>query len=201
VAGIVTAVNIAPGVLAPSGDAIVIEADPLEVSAAVAEADLGSIAVGQAASVTIAGLGATTTGKVTAIAPVASTTGAASVVTYPVTIALDDPPTGLASGMSASVSVVTGRAENVLAVPVPALQGSAGNYSVRVVDATGQVVVRPVEVGLVGDEYVEIRSGLAEGDAVVTGTASARQTTTGGGFGVGLPGGGLGGGRFGVPNR
>lgn len=201
--GIVTAVNIAAGVLAPNGDAIVIAAGPLEVSAEVAEADLGAVAVGQAASVTITALGTTATGKVTAIAPVAASSGTSSVVTYPVTIALDDPPTGLASGMSATVSVETGRADNVLAVPVTALEGSAGNYTIRVVDQTGQVAVRPVEVGLVGDQYVEIRSGVAEGEAVVTGTASTRQSTTSsGGFGIGIPGGGFGGGgRFGVPNR
>ncbi|HWP63180.1 MAG TPA: efflux RND transporter periplasmic adaptor subunit [Candidatus Binatia bacterium] len=199
--GIVTAVFIAPGVLAPNGDAIVIEAGPLEVSAQVAEADLSALAVGQTATVTVSAVGATLTGRVEAVAPVASTSGNSSVVTFPVTISLQDPPANLASGMSVTVSIETGRAENALAVPVTALTGTSGNVTVRVVDPTGQIVVQPVEVGLVGDEYVEIKSGLNEGEVVVTGTASARQTTQAtGGFGVGLPG-GFGGGVRGVPGR
>lgn len=199
--GIVTAVSIAPGVLAPNGDAIVIEAGPLEVSAQVAEADLSALAVGQTATVSVSAVGATLTGRVEAVAPVASTSGNTSVVTFPVTISLQNPPANLASGMSVTVSIETGRAENALAVPVTALTGTSGNVTVRVVDPTGQVVVRPVEVGLVGDEYVEIKSGLNEGELVVTGTASARQSTQAtGGFGVGLPG-GFGGGRFGLPGR
>ncbi len=199
--GVVTAVSIAPNVLAPNGDAIVIEAGPLEVSAQVAEADLGALAVGQTATVTVAAVGATLTGRVEAIAPVASSSSNTGVVTFPVTISLEDPPANLASGMSVSVSIETGRAENALAIPVTALTGTSGNATVRVLDPTGQVVVRPVEIGLVGDEYVEIKSGLGEGEVVVTGTASSRQSTSAtGGFGVGLPG-GFGGGRFGVPGR
>jgi macrolide-specific efflux system membrane fusion protein len=42
---------------------------------------------------------------------------------------------------------------------------------VRVVDATGQVEVRPVEIGLNNKVMAEIRAGLAEGERVVTGQA------------------------------
>lgn len=197
--GIVSAVAIAPNVLAPNGDVIVIEAGPMEVSAQVAEADVSALAVGQTATVTVTATGATLDGRVEAIAPVASRASYSSVVTFPITIGLSSPPSDLASGMSVTVSILIGRAENVLAVPLTALIGTASQPSVRVLDSSGQVVVRPVEIGLVGDQLVEIKSGLAEGEVVVTGTTSARQTTTGG-FGVGLPG-GFGGGRFGGPGR
>ncbi len=64
------------------------------------------------------------------------------------------------------------------------------NYSVMVLGADGQPQAQAVEVGLVTSTTAEIKTGLTEGEAVVTGTASA-QTGTGnptGGFGV--PGGG-----------
>ena len=66
-------------------------------------------------------------------------------------------------------------------------------------DANGQVQLRPVTVGLTTSTLAEIKSGLSEGDQVVTGTATARQnTTTTGGGGIGafpVGGGGAGGGR------
>ena len=88
---------------------------------------------------------------------------------------------------------------NVIAVPTIALVGSNGSYEVRVLDANGQVQLRPVTVGLTTSTLAEIKSGLSEGDQVVTGTATARQnTTTTGGGGIGafpVGGGGAGGGR------
>ena len=59
--------------------------------------------------------------------------------------------------------------------------------------ADGQPTPVAVEVGLVTNTTAEIKSGLSEGTAVVTGTAAARNatTTTNNGFGgVAVPGGG-----------
>ncbi len=197
--GIVTSVSIREGVLAPSGDAIVIETGPFEVTAQVAERDVGSLAVGQPVTVVVDGLGVTLNGRVTAVAPAASSSGGSSVVAFPVTISLDDPPAGLAAGMSATVSIETARAEGVLAVPITALNGTGADASVEILDATDQPVRRPVEVGLIGDEFVEIRGGVSEGERVVIGSSTSRQTVTPGGFGIGFPGGFRGGG--GSPNR
>jgi multidrug efflux pump subunit AcrA (membrane-fusion protein) len=155
--------------------------------------------------VTVSAAGATVPGTVVAIAPTASTSGgSSSVVTYDVTIALTNPPTQVKPGMSADVSVTTAAASDVVAVPSVALSGSAASgYTVGVLAADGSVAQRAVEVGLVTSTWAEIRSGLSEGDRVVTGTATARQSTTGnGGFGVGIPGGGGGfGGRTGGGTR
>jgi macrolide-specific efflux system membrane fusion protein len=63
---------------------------------------------------------------------------------------------------------------------------------VRVVAADGTVSVRDVEVGLVTSSLAEIKSGLQEGDRVVTGTSSSQNssTTVGGPAGA-FPGGGF----------
>ncbi len=191
VAGVVTAVNAVPGLTA-SGTIVEIGALPLDVVGAYAEADLSSLAVGQPATVTISATGSEVSGKVVAIAPTASTSGASnSVVSYDVTIELIDPPAEVKPGMSADVSVTTASAADVLAIPAVALSGGANGYTVEVQAADGSVERRPVEVGLITSSWAEIRSGLAEGDVVVTGTTADRQATTNG-FGGGL-GGGLGG--------
>jgi RND family efflux transporter MFP subunit len=196
-AGTITAVNIVAGVVAPSGSAIQMEVSPLEVTADFAESDLPALAVGQPATITISAVNQTLTGKVTQITPVASSSGSSNVVTYAVTVSLDNAPSDVRSGMSADVSVATATASNVLAIPSIALSGANGNYSVRVLTADGQVETRAVDVGLMTSSLTEIRSGLNAGDEVVTGTVTARQNTTSTGFGPGLGGTFQGGGRGG----
>ena len=84
--------------------------------------------------------------------------------------------------------VVTGQAQDVLLVPSAAVTTAGGQSTVTVVQ-NGQQVSTPVEVGLEGDQFTEITSGLSEGDEVVIATATDTGGT--GGFpGGGFPGGG-----------
>jgi membrane fusion protein, macrolide-specific efflux system len=194
IAGVVVEVNVAPGFDAPSGDAIVIDASTLQVTADVVEGDLPSLQIGQAATVTVTAVDATLTGKVTSIAPTATaSSGNSSVVSYAITISIEDTTGKVRSGMSADVSITTASATNVLRVPATAIVGTNGQYAVRVLDATGQVTVRQVSVGLITSSLAEIKDGLTEGETVVTGRATTQTTTTGGFGGFGGPG-GLGGG-------
>jgi multidrug efflux pump subunit AcrA (membrane-fusion protein) len=202
--GVIVAVNIVPGALAPSGYAIQLQAGPMIVSASFSETDIVKLKPDQPASVTVGAAGATVDGIVTQIAPVAAGTSGSSVVTYAVKITLSNPPANVLAGMSASVAVTTAQADNVVTVPAQALTGSAGRYGVRVIGPDGQATIRSVDVGLVTSSMAEIRSGVNEGDTVAIGTVSARTGTTtttgGGGFGGGgggivIPGGGLPGGR------
>lgn len=200
VAGTVVAVNIVAGMVAPSGYAIEVQTGQLVVTASFAETDVTSIKVGQAASVAIAAAKTTVDATVSQILPVGSASGSNSVVTYQVQVTLTNPPATVLAGMSANVAVTTAEAQNVIAVPAIAVVGSTGNYSVRVMDAGGQPQLRSVQVGLVTSSLAEVRSGLSEGDTVVTGTVSQRTSTsttsTGAGIG-GLGGAGLGGAGFG----
>ena len=201
--GIVSAVNVTAGADAPSGDAITVDAATYQVTADVVESDISKVTVAQPATVSIAAIGSNVDGTVAAIAPAASSTSGGNgttVVSYAVTVTLTNPPATLKSGMTADITITTASATNVLTVPAAALLGSAGNYSVRVLGADGQPQVQAVDVGLVTSSLAEIKSGLNEGEAVVTGTASDRtQTTVTNGFGPGggtFVGGGGGGARF-----
>lgn len=202
VEGTVVSVNVYAGAAAPSGFAVVVQSRQLQVSADFTESDLPSLALGQAARVTISATDSVVDGTVAQIKPVASTSGSSSVVTYAVVIGLKDPPAEIHAGMSADVSVTTASAADVIAVPAIALVGASGNYAVRVVDAGGSVSVRTVKVGLITTAFAEITSGLAEGETVVTGSttaASTNQSGAGGALPFGGPGGGgvpIGGGGF-----
>jgi macrolide-specific efflux system membrane fusion protein len=193
--GVVTAVDLTAGVAAPSGAAITVAASTYQVTADVVETDIASMKVGQAASVTVAAIGADLDGTVTAIAPTAeSSSGNNSVVSYAVTVSLANPPTALRAGMTADVTITTASATNVVAVPAAAVRGSGQNTSVLLMTASGTPEARTVTVGLMTSSLVEIQSGLNAGDVVVTGTSSTQRTTNnanGGAFGV--PGGGGGG--------
>jgi RND family efflux transporter MFP subunit len=192
--GTVTSVAIQAGASAPSGAAIVVQAATLEVVGNVVESDVPSLAVGQAAAVTIDALGLAVSGTVSAIAPNAASSGTAGsggsgVVTFAVTVTLGSPPQGARAGMSAHVSITVARAANVLAIPTAALGGTAGSYRVGVLGANGQVENRSVAVGLITSSLAEITSGLSEGETVVTGTSAQRNGTGGAVFGA--PGGGF----------
>jgi RND family efflux transporter MFP subunit len=191
--GVVVAVNVVAGTLAPGSAAVTVASLDMEVTATVTETDLPSLAVGQTVSVEITATGETVTGTVKEISPVTDTATAGGVVSYPIVITLVDPPEGTASGMTAEIQVTTAEAADVLAVPAEAINGSDGDYSVMVLGADGQPASQAVEVGLITSDLAEISSGLAEGDTVVTGIATAQTgtaATSGNGLGGGLGGGG-----------
>jgi RND family efflux transporter MFP subunit len=188
--GIVTEVNVTAGLDAPSGVAIVVDSTTLQITTDVVESDLADIKVGQEAAVSVSAIDANLTGTVSAISPVASSDSNSGVVSYPVTITLANAPATARAGMSADVTITVQSATKVLTVPAEALRGSTGDYSVMVLGADGQPQAKAVDVGLVTNTTAEIKSGLTEGEAVVTGTASAQNAATNPTGGFAVPGNG-----------
>jgi RND family efflux transporter MFP subunit len=190
--GIVTTVSIVNGLDAPSGDAIVIDAPTFQITTNVVESDLASMAVGQAATVSIAAVDATVDGTVTSIAPTATGNTTGAVVNYAVVVSLANAPANVRAGMTADVTITIDSATGVMTVPAAALRGDTGNYTVLVLGADGTPTAQPVQVGLITNTTAEVKSGLTVGQEVITGVNNAQTTTTtagGGGFG----GGGFGG--------
>jgi multidrug efflux pump subunit AcrA (membrane-fusion protein) len=85
------------------------------------------------------------------------------------TLALPDLDPKLVPGMKAQVKVNAVRAENVLLVPLNAI--SDGKVSVR---EDGKTTKREVSLGQSDGKQVEIKSGLKEGDEIVTGAKSEK---------------------------
>jgi RND family efflux transporter MFP subunit len=178
----------AVGTQGTSGFIILAALDEFVVTAEFAEGDVVGIAVGQKVSLEFDALpDESRVGEVTQVAPfgVVDPSGS-SLTTYEVTISLPNPPAGLRAGMTAQASITTEERLGVVAAPVTALVPTDGGFIVRVQGEDGVITNVDVEVGIRGGYYVEIVSGLSEGDRVVTGS-DGELPPTDTGFGGGPP--------------
>ncbi|WP_067481222.1 efflux RND transporter periplasmic adaptor subunit [Actinomadura hibisca] len=166
----------------------------LQIEGQFTEADTTRLKAGQSATVTFDALpGTTATGKVTAIGP--SPTTSDNVVKYPATITLDERPSGVRLGQTATAEITVGKAADALYVPSAAVRTAGGQSTVTVLRNGQRSSVR-VKVGVKGDQGTEITSGLEEGDQVVVTSASTGGTSGNGGM---VPGGRMPGSGGGFP--
>jgi multidrug efflux pump subunit AcrA (membrane-fusion protein) len=144
-----------------------IDPKALEVIANVTEEDYPLLSVGQIAEIFFdARPDVTVRGKVSAIIPV-RIEGSDS-PQYNIYITLDEVPDGLADGMTADTAITIAKREDVLCLPRAVVRASASDTTfVKVWDGV-QEMEKEIKVGLRGDTYVEIVSGLEEGEEVVT---------------------------------
>ncbi|MGZ5325088.1 MAG: efflux RND transporter periplasmic adaptor subunit [Solirubrobacterales bacterium] len=172
--------------------------DRMKVSVDLSEADVGEIKPGQPASITMTALDSQKfAAHVSSIGLVSSSSN--DVVSYPVTLVLDQDSSKLKPGMTAAAEVVVAQVNGVVAIPNSALQGNTVS-----IERDGKTVTQPVTTGLAGDDTTEIVSGLSDGEKVVMQTQSAIGGGSlsglpdigggGGGLSAGGPPGGIGGG-------
>jgi multidrug efflux pump subunit AcrA (membrane-fusion protein) len=149
-----------------------IDLERLEVAAYVDEVDVGRVRTGQKATFTVDAFpDAEFTGAITAVYPRAVIQS--NVVNYVTTIAIDDPKGRLKPDMTATVTIALDEREGVVAVPDKALRRERGRTVVRVEGPQGPAS-REVKVGLRGGGYVEIVSGVADGERVLLAEAPPR---------------------------
>jgi macrolide-specific efflux system membrane fusion protein len=91
--------------------------------------------------------------------------------------------------MTAEVHIVLAAARHVLTVPSTALGRRIGDkrYVVRVAAGDDAIAEREVDTGVNDKVTVEIRTGLAEGERVVTGEMSAEAASASRSRGFGPP--------------
>jgi len=82
---------------------------------------------------------------------------------------VDNPDGTLRPDMTAQVTVVLKRAENVLTIPVTALGKilEENRYQVRVLSPGGHISLRTVKTGLDNTLLIEVKEGLQEGEKVL----------------------------------
>jgi len=168
VAGVVVERNAQLGsVASAAGPAmfVLIRDGALELRADVAETDLLRLAVGQRAALVAVGTDAVLAGTVRLIEPVIDT--ATRMGRARISI---DTPEKLRSGMFVDASILVAEQAG-LAVPVTALGSGAEGATVMRVQG-GLVERRAVVTGIRDSGMIEIVSGLAEGDLVVTKAAA-----------------------------
>lgn len=179
----------------------------LELTMDIDELDISKISVGQAVQVTAeAAEGRTYAGTVTKVSVLGTTSG--GVTSYPVTVRIDETE-GLRPGMNADAEIILEQAEDVLAVPVEAV--SRGGLVLITADspsASGAAdreapegyVYAAVETGVSDDGYIQITSGLQEGDtAAYLPSSGSNAAMLPGGMGMPMGGGTPSGGPSGAP--
>lgn len=146
----------------------------LEMTIDIDELDISKVAVGQSVTVTADAVeGKTYEGVVTKVSVVGTTS--MGITSYPATIRIDETD-GLLPGMNVDAQIVLSQASDVLTIPASAL--SRGDRVLVTADSPsaqnaledqeapeGYAYVQ-VETGESDDLYVEITSGLQEGDTV-----------------------------------
>lgn len=179
---------------ASSGAGLVTISDTahLQVVAGFSESDITSMKANQTAQFTFPALpqdpaAAPVTGKVVSIAQTSSTTN--GVVTYQVTVSIDNPPATLRLGQSANISVTTATADNALVVPSLAITTSGSRQTVNVMK-NGTPTPATVTTGISANGRTQVLTGLSDGDQIelpaISSTLDTGTTTTGaGGFGAG----------------
>ncbi|MCB0961901.1 MAG: HlyD family efflux transporter periplasmic adaptor subunit [Acidimicrobiales bacterium] len=200
--GTVVAVGLEEGDEVTAGSstqAITVVSDTgFEVTTTVSVNDLPDVEVGQAATVTPDGADEPLAGEIVRIGVTPDTSSITP--TYDVTIGFAGDTSALRNGSTASVAIVTDAVDQALAVPTSAVAVDGDQASVQTLD-DGEPTTTEVEIGAIGQSWIEITDGLTQGDEIVladldeplpgSATDGSGATTNGpGGFGgFGGPGG------------
>ncbi|HEV2687788.1 MAG TPA: efflux RND transporter periplasmic adaptor subunit [Bryobacteraceae bacterium] len=134
----------------------------------VPESEVPLIKIGKSVSVRVPTLQRVFTGKIARFAD----TLQLSTRTMDTEVDVPNPQLIIIPGMYAEVTLPLTASLNALAIPLPALGGSEDRRTVFVVNSTGHIEEKPVEVGMETADSAEIKSGLAAGDLVVVGSRS-----------------------------
>jgi len=133
------------------------------------EADIEKVKLGQPALVYVEAMpDRRFAGTVARISPLASLAQAyvnPEVRVYEVDVALDQVCEGLTPGMSATAEILVAHLNDVLYLPIEALVAHDGRWACFVEGARGPEL-RHIDVGQTTGDFVEVRRGLREGEAV-----------------------------------
>jgi HlyD family secretion protein len=167
-AGLVTAVYVSEGEITNGIVVDLVDTNSFEVVLEVDEVDIGELAVGQPAVVTLeAWSDNNIESEIVRIAPSANMSS--DLVTYDVHLSLQtDLP--VLVGMTVDANLITANYDDVLLVPNPAIRADRANdrYIVTVVNDETATEVE-VTIGLRDEDFTQITSGLAEGDQLLIG--------------------------------
>lgn len=202
--GIIGSVNLVEGMVLTSANSTtsinsqrvaVIKGDSLPVvSVSLSEVDVPKVKVGQKVIVTLDSVSDKTfSGQVATVDRVGSTSN--NVTSYNANIKLDSATDSILPNMAANAKIILTTLDEVLIAPTTSIETKNGKDFAKVLKNGEQSLVE-VTLGLSSDDGVEIKSGLSEGDIVITGvTSSSSKTTTStksvfssvGGGSMGLP--------------
>ncbi|MCX7781343.1 MAG: efflux RND transporter periplasmic adaptor subunit [Negativicutes bacterium] len=170
---------VAQGVSNPTVIMTVADMSKMQIEAQVDQTDIGKIAVGQKVIFTVdAYPDKKFHGVVANISKKAVTQQ--NVIYYTTTIDVSDAGDLLNPDMVARVSIIVGEAKNVLTLPLSAIRSDKNGKYVAVMKPNGQTENVPIVTGITGDDRVEIKSGVTEGDTIVVSQPKTQGQAAGG---------------------
>lgn len=176
--GIISSVDVSAGGTATSGTLMgsIITQEKI-ATITLNEVDIAKVKVGQKVDITFDALdGVTIQGEVSEVDAVG--TVSQGVVSYGVQISFSTDNENIKPGMSISANIIIDSVSDVLTVPSAAVKTVGGKSYVQIMNSSGKIERKIVETGLTDDATIEIKSGLSEGDKVVTSTNSGSGTKT-----------------------
>ncbi len=165
--GTVIVRNLEPGQTISSSSAVIVIADRLIIIGQVDETDIGTVSLGQPVSVKLdAYPDSTFEGTVKRIAY--DSKMISNVTMYEVDVTAENLPDFARSGMTATLTFLVEKHENVPAVPTAALEYRKGKAFVRLPAKDGKSPEsRSVQTGLSENSFTEIIQGLEAGEEVL----------------------------------
>ena len=127
------------------------------------ESDITKVEIGDVVDITITATEEKFQGNITSISEIGTYNSSGS--TFPAVVTFENNG-NLKIGMSATCEIIIEKAENVVAVPVEAIQTSDEGKYVVVVNDDGSTKNVTVETGISNSAYTEIKSGISENTKV-----------------------------------
>lgn len=147
---------------------ISVNAARLLLSANVSETDIAKVQVSDAVTMTFDAFDFSEEFKGTVVEIAPAETVIEGVIYYEVKVSFEVPEAkAVKTGMTANMKIATAEKEKVLAIPLRAVKFKDQGRFVQVLK-DGKLEDKPIQTGLEGDQYVEVVSGLKEGEEIVT---------------------------------
>jgi HlyD family secretion protein len=169
--------TVSSGISTPQVLMSVANLDKMQIELMVDESDIGQVVIGQKVEFTVDSYtDRTFTGKVRLISRSATTTN--NVIYYKVYVDVDDADGKLLPTMTARANIVVGEKDDVLMIPTNCLRTEDKQKYVQVYDEkTKQVTNVNVEVGMTGDDNLEVTGELQEGQKLLVKATKVTTTT------------------------
>ncbi|QHI73131.1 efflux RND transporter periplasmic adaptor subunit [Aminipila terrae] len=153
------------GIASPAAPAMTVaDVSKLQINTNVAEYIVNDLKVGDTVDVYIASLGKQAyKGVIDAISPAP----ASGNLTYPVKISISDNTGAIKAGMFAEIRIISEEKNNTLCVPSDSVIMKEGTAVVVTLGKGNTPKYNKVKTGIDNGDYVEILSGLKEGDTIV----------------------------------
>ncbi len=206
--------NVGDNVNAEETIATVENTNQIQFEAPIDELDVPKLAVGQKVKVTMDALPETTTTPLEGVVETIPYDGTATdgVATFNITIQITSPSDKLKSGMNANAEIEVNDVKNVLEVPVEAVTETNNKKYVWVKSSSknsaskgksksssssnsyyANAVKKLITVGVNNTNYIQVTSGLSEGDVIILPQLQTADTSSSSSGGMGMGGGGGGG--------